>query len=118
MVKTKNIYIVPIRKRDRKLVVSDVRAHSDILKYALDFPLPEETPILAAKDGIVINDFDMGLIRFKKVFKNASSHSILQIVSIRVNPVLDKVVDLATTFSFGILFFPPRAHSLPIVHLM
>ncbi|MEK6833413.1 MAG: M23 family metallopeptidase [Nanoarchaeota archaeon] len=58
MVKTKNIYIVPIRKRDRKLVVSDVRAHSDILKYALDFPLPEGTPILAVKEGIVVNVVD------------------------------------------------------------
>jgi len=58
MSKTKNIYIVPIKKKDRKVIVSDIRAHEGILKYAIDFILPQGTPILAAQDGIVINVVD------------------------------------------------------------
>jgi len=58
MPKTKNTYIVPIRKKDRKIIVSDIRAHEGILKYAIDFSLPEGTPILAAQGGIVINVVD------------------------------------------------------------
>ena len=63
MVKTKNSYLVPIMKKDRKVIVSDVRAHSGILKYAIDFSLPEGTSILAAQDGTVIdvvNKFSKG----------------------------------------------------------
>jgi len=52
------MYIFPIRKKDRKIVVSDVRAHSGILKYAIDFPLPEGTQILASQDGTVIDVVD------------------------------------------------------------
>ena len=58
MVKTKNIYLVPIRKKDRKMIVSDVRAHDGILKHAIDFTLPEGTPILAVQSGIVIDVVD------------------------------------------------------------
>src|SRR3989344_6734227 len=54
MVKTRNIYIVPIRRKDRKIIISDVRAHNGTLKHAIDFSLPEGTPILAAQDGRVV----------------------------------------------------------------
>jgi len=55
MSKTKNIYKIPIKKQDMKLVISDPRAHSDFLKNAVDFPLPEGTEILASQDGKVVN---------------------------------------------------------------
>lgn len=55
MVITKNIYTVPVKKKDRKLIVSDPRAHSDYMKYAVDFTLPEGTEILAARHGKVID---------------------------------------------------------------
>jgi len=55
MAKTKNIYIVPVRKKDRKLIISDPRAHGKgFLKYAIDFPLPEGTEVLAASSGKVV----------------------------------------------------------------
>ncbi|MCH8943102.1 MAG: M23 family metallopeptidase, partial [Bacteroidetes bacterium] len=47
-----------IRKKDRKLIVSDIRAHSGILKYAIDFTLPQGTPILAAQNGVIIDVVD------------------------------------------------------------
>ncbi len=52
---TKNIYSLPISKKDFTFAVSDKRAHFGHSKYAIDFPLPEETKILAAKSGRVID---------------------------------------------------------------
>src|SRR3989344_1171768 len=54
MAKTKNVYIVPVRKKDRGEIISDSRAHSGILENAIDFALPVGTPILAAADGKVV----------------------------------------------------------------
>ena len=51
---TKNIYSLPLNKKDIKMAVSDRRAHFRHLKYAFDFLLLEGTKILAAKSGIII----------------------------------------------------------------
>ena len=53
MVKTKNIYSIPLKKKDRKLIVSDPSVHSGVLKNAIDFSIPEGTEIIAAYDGVV-----------------------------------------------------------------
>lgn len=53
--KTKNIYILPFRKKDLILVISDPRAHFAFFKHAIDFLLPEGSKIFAAKAGIVID---------------------------------------------------------------
>jgi len=55
MAQTKNIYNLPVRKKDIKLVISDPRAHSDFLQYAFDFLLPIGTEVLAAGDGTVVS---------------------------------------------------------------
>lgn len=54
MVKTKNIYIVPVKKKDRKLIISDSSVHNGVLKYAIDFDIPIGTEIVAAYEGIVM----------------------------------------------------------------
>ena len=53
MVTTKNIYSLPISKKDFIFAVSDKRAHFGHLKYSVDFPLPEGTKILASEEGVV-----------------------------------------------------------------
>jgi len=55
MTQTKNKYIVPVKKQDIKLVISDPNAHNDFLQHAIDFLLPEGTEIIAACDGKVID---------------------------------------------------------------
>ena len=55
MVKTKNTYRLPVKKQDKQLIISDPKAHSDFLKYSLDFLLPENTEILASQDGKVVD---------------------------------------------------------------
>ena len=52
--KTKNTYVVPVRKKDRTLIISDPNVHGGHLKYAIDFLLPEGTEVLAAQSGKVI----------------------------------------------------------------
>jgi len=42
MTKTKNIYLVPVRKKDKREIVSDARVHNGDLKNAIDFGLPQE----------------------------------------------------------------------------
>jgi len=54
MVKTKNIYEIPIMKKDRKIAISDSVAHSGFLQHAIDFLLPDETEIIASQRGNVI----------------------------------------------------------------
>ena len=54
MTKTKNIYLVPVRKKDRREIVSDARVHNGSLKNTIDFGLPQGTPILAAYESVVI----------------------------------------------------------------
>ena len=54
MALTKNIYSLPLNKKDIKIVVSDERVHFGHMKYAIDFSLPEGTKIFAAKSGTVI----------------------------------------------------------------
>ena len=54
MVKSKNVYFIPIKKKDRKLVISDPRAHNGSFKEAIDFAIPKGTEILSASDGIVV----------------------------------------------------------------
>ncbi len=53
MVKTKNIYFAPIKKKDRRLIISDPRAHSGDFKHSIDFCVPKGTEIIAAYDGII-----------------------------------------------------------------
>ena len=47
MTKTKNIYLVPVRKKDKREIVSDARVHNGDLKNAIDFGLPQENLWLA-----------------------------------------------------------------------
>ncbi len=63
MAQTKNIYILPVRKKDIKLIISDPNAHKDFLQHALDFLLPEGTQVMAACGGKVVDvktDSDKG----------------------------------------------------------
>ena len=60
---TRNVYSLPIKKKDLTLIVSDPRAHIGPLKEALDFILPEGSLILASQSGKVIdvkNDSKVG----------------------------------------------------------
>lgn len=52
--KTKNIYVIPFRKKDLTGAMSDPRAHFAYFKYSIDFLLSEGSEILAALDGEVI----------------------------------------------------------------
>lgn len=53
--KTKNEYILPVKKEDIKEVRTDSPAHIGPLKNAIDYAIPEGTPVLAAADGEVIS---------------------------------------------------------------
>lgn len=54
--KTKNIYSLPVGKKDLDLAISDKRAHNKKhWEHAIDFILSEGTKILVAKGGIVID---------------------------------------------------------------
>ena len=55
MAKSKNIYKVPILKKDRIVVMSDSHAHYGVLKHSIDFLLPLGTKIYVAQDGEVID---------------------------------------------------------------
>jgi len=56
MATTKNVYSLPLNKKDFRLAVSDERvAHVGHAKHAIDFPLPIGTKILAAKSGTVVD---------------------------------------------------------------
>ena len=50
---TKNVYSLPLEKKDLIKSISDPRVHFDHFKYAIDFILPEGVKILAPKGGIV-----------------------------------------------------------------
>lgn len=58
MIKSKNIYCLPVSEKDFTEAISDKRAHYGKLKHAIDFPLEEGTEILAAADGVVIDTKD------------------------------------------------------------
>lgn len=53
MAKSKNIYGWPIKREDFKTAVSDPETHIGIDKYAIDFPLKEDSDVLAVQDGKV-----------------------------------------------------------------
>ncbi len=55
MSKTKNKYILPVRKKDIKLIISDPKAHNDFLEHGIDFLVPIGTEILAARKGKVVD---------------------------------------------------------------
>ena len=46
-------YSLPVKEEDFQRAVSDPRAHHGKTEHAIDFTLPEGTPILAAADGVV-----------------------------------------------------------------
>lgn len=52
--KTKNVYHLPVAPKDLGRVVSDNQLHSGFLQYALDFLIPENTPVVAALEGKII----------------------------------------------------------------
>ena len=51
--KSKNIYKYPLRKKDITEFGGDSPAHKGKLKHAIDFTVPEGTPIYAALGGII-----------------------------------------------------------------
>ncbi len=55
MVLTKNVYEFPFEKKYFTKAVSDPRAHFGPAEHAIDFPLKENTPILAPLDGVVVD---------------------------------------------------------------
>jgi|SRR3989344_2660939 len=54
MVFTKNVYGLPLKKKDLIKAISHPKAHFGPFKEAIDFVLPEESFILAPKAGEVI----------------------------------------------------------------
>lgn len=54
MQESKNIYALPILKKDLELVLSDPKTHVGADAYALDFVVPEGSVIKAAADGKII----------------------------------------------------------------
>src|SRR3989344_1284891 len=54
MASTKNIYSLPLNKKDIKVAVSDERVHFGHMKNAIDFLIPEGAKVFAAKSGTVI----------------------------------------------------------------
>jgi murein DD-endopeptidase MepM/ murein hydrolase activator NlpD len=55
MTKTKNTYIHPFEKNVKTIAMSDPRAHFKHFKHSIDFLMEEGTPILAARDGVVVD---------------------------------------------------------------
>jgi murein DD-endopeptidase MepM/ murein hydrolase activator NlpD len=52
---SKNEYLVPVRRADFELAISDPNAHSGFLSHSVDFLVKEGTEILAACDGEVFD---------------------------------------------------------------
>lgn len=52
--KSRNIYSLPVKIKNEVIAVTDTRVHFGILKYAVDFSLKKNVPILAAQSGEVI----------------------------------------------------------------
>ena len=72
--KSKNIYKVPISKKDITMVISDSRVHSGVLGNSVDFLIPIGTKIHAAQDGEVIivkTDSDEGVLKKNMMMKNS-----------------------------------------------
>jgi murein DD-endopeptidase MepM/ murein hydrolase activator NlpD len=53
MAYTKNRYSLPLKKEHLIAAISDPKAHFAYGKYAVDFPVPEGTKVLAARNGTV-----------------------------------------------------------------
>ena len=67
---TQNIYQLPVASTNLGKVVSDPNLHSGFLAHALDFLLPQNTSILAALDGEVVEvkvDSNQGGFRKKYI---------------------------------------------------
>lgn len=52
--KTKNKYLVPVRKEDIQEVKVESPAHTGKLKYSIDYICKENTPLLATQSGEVV----------------------------------------------------------------
>ncbi len=52
--KTKNIYVLPFKKKDLVKAISHPKAHFAHFKDAIDFILPEGTKLFAVKAGVVV----------------------------------------------------------------
>ncbi|MBI4140637.1 M23 family metallopeptidase [Candidatus Woesearchaeota archaeon] len=55
MARSKYKYGLPFRKEAQAQAVSDTKVHYGKLKFAIDFVMPEDSPVLAARDGIVVD---------------------------------------------------------------
>jgi murein DD-endopeptidase MepM/ murein hydrolase activator NlpD len=63
MTKTKNLYSYPVELDRKTKTANDSPAHVGRLKHSIDFIVPENTPLKAAFDGVVVDlkqDSDVG----------------------------------------------------------
>ena len=55
MKKSKFTYSLPFSKQNKIIAVSDPKVHFGKLKFAIDFVMPEGSPIFAAKEGKIVD---------------------------------------------------------------
>ncbi len=55
MTHTKNTYCLPVAEENTLHVISDPRAHRGNTEHALDFIVPQGTPIMAARGGTIVD---------------------------------------------------------------
>ncbi len=55
MARSKYTYALPFSKGTKAQVVSDPKVHYGKLKFAIDFVMPEGVPVLAAREGTVVD---------------------------------------------------------------
>jgi murein DD-endopeptidase MepM/ murein hydrolase activator NlpD len=54
MSESKNIYILPVSKKDIEVIVSDSHTHVGVDEHAIDFVVPEGSAVMAAANGKII----------------------------------------------------------------
>lgn len=106
MAETSNLYVYPIRVVGVRVSYRDSPAHRGRLRHSVDFIVPEDTPIVAALEGIVVDvkqDSDVGGEdasydkhgNYIEIKHSNGEHSIYE--HIRKNGSLVKVDDVVAT---------------------